>query len=688
MTMTHSNIALLEKFNQLINNNSENLTFSIEKLFCKLKKTNQIRLIILCFLSCFSQQTHCQSAQLSPQQTRTQSVAYQTKAEWFLKLPQYNLDSSFIYFQRSINCLKNSEVSNYQALSEAFLNLYVRLNKINISPKVDVCLKKARYYFNKIPNKKELQLLAYNILIAEAEMSFSNGEKEQANKLMLEGFSLIQENKSPNIQARYLSDKGDFYNRLKSTSNGIKLSNSYLLKSKTLFESSNDAQKSEMLFKVYARLGWYQNNYGTPDSCDYYFEKQKFLLPVLKDPATMSYYSAMRANNYLRRKQYSEAAPLLLACQNTSEKYKLTRTEVYVFNTYLQGVRALDFKQYDTAISIFNKGLTAAKRINRIVFINDGYERLLDAYTAKGDFKTALKYKTIWANATLGEYDKNIDKSLRENELKLNIVKQNNEITQKTKEQNWYVAALIAGLIMLGLLLRNFLIKQKNNEILASLNQDLASKNSLLDKRNAENELLLKEIHHRVKNNLEVVSSLLALQSAKMDDPNMQEAMLASQNRVQSSMGILHQKLYQSEHLAFIEMKNYFENLCQNILDSYDETERIKVDINMKEINLDIDTAVPLGLIVNELFTNCLKYAFSMGKKGMIKLSLENLADGNLKLKLSDNGVGKTLNALPKGTGFGTQLVDLLTRQIDGQLIQEIHNGTMVSINFKGKMAA
>jgi two-component sensor histidine kinase len=193
---------------------------------------------------------------------------------------------------------------------------------------------------------------------------------------------------------------------------------------------------------------------------------------------------------------------------------------------------------------------------------------------------------------------------------------------------------------------------------------------------------LLKEIHHRVKNNLEVVSSLLALQSAKIGDPNMQKLMLASQNRVQS-MGILHQKLYQSKHLAFIEMKNYFETLSINILDSYNESERIKVTIEMKEFELDIDTAIPLGLIVNELLTNSLKYAFPKGEKGDIELSLRDLNENNFQLKISDNGVGKSLDAKAKGTGFGTQLVDLLTRQIDGKLIQDVSNGTMILIDFK-----
>ncbi len=224
-------------------------------------------------------------------------------------------------------------------------------------------------------------------------------------------------------------------------------------------------------------------------------------------------------------------------------------------------------------------------------------------------------------------------------------------------------------------------VEDRTHQLSVMINDLIKTKNELSSKNN-ENVLLLKEIHHRVKNNLEVVSGLLALQSAKMDDPKMQEVMLASQNRVHS-MGILHQKLYQSEHLSFIEMKNYFQNLCLNILDSYNETERIKVNIVMNELEMDVDTAVPLGLIVNELLTNSLKYAFPKGENGTIELSLKSVSEYNYQLMISDNGVGKPLEEKAKGTGFGTQLVELLTHQIDGKLIQEVSNGTMILINFK-----
>lgn len=223
---------------------------------------------------------------------------------------------------------------------------------------------------------------------------------------------------------------------------------------------------------------------------------------------------------------------------------------------------------------------------------------------------------------------------------------------------------------------------EKRTQQLNVMVNDLTLTQNQLSIKNDQNVLLLKEIHHRVKNNLEVVSGLLALQSAKMNDPKMQEIMLASQNRVQS-MGILHQKLYQGEHLAYIEMKNYFANLCSNILDSYNESNRICVNIDMDELELDVDTAVPLGLIVNELITNSLKYAYPNGGKGNIAISLRQVNEESFQLKVSDDGVGKPVDVKAKGTGFGTQLVDLLTMQIEGSLTQDVSKGTMILINFK-----
>lgn len=200
--------------------------------------------------------------------------------------------------------------------------------------------------------------------------------------------------------------------------------------------------------------------------------------------------------------------------------------------------------------------------------------------------------------------------------------------------------------------------------------------------KNAQNELLLKEIHHRVKNNLAVVSGLLALQSAKVTDPNVLEAIQASQNRVQS-MGIIHQKLYQGKQLGVIEMRDYFINLGESILDSFDAVGRITIDCSMPELVLDIDTAISVGLLTNELITNSLKYAFINKDSGIIRISLTRVGDDSLLLQVADNGTGKPPVETVNGSGFGTQLVDLLARQLEGILTYENQDGTLVKLRFK-----
>lgn len=205
--------------------------------------------------------------------------------------------------------------------------------------------------------------------------------------------------------------------------------------------------------------------------------------------------------------------------------------------------------------------------------------------------------------------------------------------------------------------------------------------------KNDENELLLKEIHHRVKNNLEMVKSLIALQSAQLGDPASKEAMMASQNRVQSR-GIIHQKLYQANNLGSIEMKDYFMNLGDGILDTFNKENKITIECAMEQLELDVDTAVPIGLIVNELLTNALKYAFPKDAAGIIKISLSQPSSEILNLHVSDNGIGKIIGLTPKGTGFGSQLIKLLTLQLDGKMIEKTDHGTIISFQFNMKRAA
>lgn len=197
-------------------------------------------------------------------------------------------------------------------------------------------------------------------------------------------------------------------------------------------------------------------------------------------------------------------------------------------------------------------------------------------------------------------------------------------------------------------------------------------------------ELLLKEIHHRVKNNLQVIASLLNLQSRNFHDKEIRQAFAESQNRVRS-MAIAHEKLYMSKDLENINAKDYINNLASYLLHSYRiGTGKVRLEIDVDTIYLNIDKTIPLGLIINELITNSLKYAFSPGEEGVVRLSFKN--DGNLLvLTISDNGKGIPENIDIFNTdSLGMQLVTTLVEQLKGKLDLDRNAGSRFIITFNG----
>jgi two-component sensor histidine kinase len=185
-----------------------------------------------------------------------------------------------------------------------------------------------------------------------------------------------------------------------------------------------------------------------------------------------------------------------------------------------------------------------------------------------------------------------------------------------------------------------------------------------------EKEVLLKEIHHRVKNNLQVISSLFNLQSRLIKDAEALRALRESQNRVKS-MAFVHEKLHQSKDLARIDVGGYLQLLANNLAQSFGgELRRHSVGMNIlcKDISLNVDIAIPMGLIVNEIVSNCYKHAFPEGKTGSIEISLQKL-NGELELSVRDDGVGFPENIDFKNTeSLGLQLINSLVGQIQGDI--------------------
>ena len=229
-----------------------------------------------------------------------------------------------------------------------------------------------------------------------------------------------------------------------------------------------------------------------------------------------------------------------------------------------------------------------------------------------------------------------------------------------------------------------------NDELRAEMGERERVENKL-KKSLEEKEILLKEIHHRVKNNLQIISSLLNLQSRYINDEEMLDIYKESQNRVKS-MAIIHEKLYQSEDLARIDFGDYVRSLVLDLFNSYGvDKSSTELDIKIEDILLDINTAIPCGLIVNELVTNSIKHGFPSSRSlGADKSKINKIAVGIAKednfynMSVYDNGIGFPQDLDFQNTdSLGMQLVISLTSQLRGTVELERDNGTLFRIIFK-----
>ena len=620
------------------------------------------------------------------------SQNYQKIALRFLDMPQYNQDSSKFYFEKATALLKANASLHYEELGLIYWHRNDISQVYESFFSLDSLAAKGWFYINKIPKNKQNKVLEYNFLVNWAFIKEELGQNKTALKLLSKALLLAEDFKKPDLLAKVLKDKGIFYERCQLEEEQ-KLAYSYLLKSRFYYEKNAKANNELELFSIYrSMIGYF--DIRNKDSVFYYSKQIKSLLKRNKKPQNDAWYYVTSGRDLvtypstgqkiISPKQYEEGKNNIIKALAILEKYKIKKNKI---RPYAYGILAdlyLREKKYDSAIYNYKKSQEGYLLLKNQRGFIDMTSFIGKAYQQKGDLGNALVYlKEFYNQSTVFQKEKN-ERGLRENELQINLLSQDKKLIQKQNLQTIFIVTLFIGSLLLAWFYWNFKIKQKSNKQLAVVNNDLENKNVLLDKKNAENELLLREIHHRVKNNLEVVSSLLALQSAQIEDSNTKDAMIEGQNRV-NSIGIVHQKLYQGTNLGAVEMKDYFFNLSESILDSFGADQRIDLQLAMDNLDLDIDTAVPLGLIVNELLTNCIKYAFPKGEKGSIIIKLQKQNINILRLEVADNGVGKS--GITHGTGFGGQLISLLTQQLNGTMSEENQGGTRLIFEFKLKTA-
>lgn len=370
--------------------------------------------------------------------------------------------------------------------------------------------------------------------------------------------------------------------------------------------------------------------------------------------------------------------------------------EVTADVNYDAGQYFLDRSQYARASFHFQKALDVSAGINSLSTIKNIQLKLYMADSAQGKYHSAInhlrKYQALndsIFNVTKSrqieelhvQYEtvqKGKDIKLLNNQNQLQLIR----IAQANRARNITLAGGALLLIIVGLLYNGYRHKQRTNKKLETHQAAIAEQNHYLRHLIKEKEWLLKEIHHRVKNNLQIVMSLLNSQSVYIDNESARTAIHDSQHRVHA-MSLIHQKLYNTENLSSIDMSLYIRELASYLADSFNTGQRIRFELAIEPLEMDVSQAVPLGLILNEAITNSIKYAFPYDREGIIKITLSNTSNSQYLLDISDNGIGISSHLKNKKAGsLGMSLMAGLSEDLDGSFSMEDNNGTMIRISF------
>jgi two-component sensor histidine kinase/tetratricopeptide (TPR) repeat protein len=285
-----------------------------------------------------------------------------------------------------------------------------------------------------------------------------------------------------------------------------------------------------------------------------------------------------------------------------------------------------------------------------------------------------VRYETEQKDQDIRLKEQNIQLLTKKGELQQSL------LDKERTRRNAIIGGAAMLLLLLGLGYNRYRLKQRSNIQLQEQQAEINLKNNSLQKLLTEKEWLLKEIHHRVKNNLQFIISLLNIQSAYLDNDVAVRAIKESQSRMHA-MSLIHQKLYQSDEIAVIHMERYIRELISYLRDSLTVMSHIHFDLQIDDIELEATQAAPIGLILNEAVTNAIKYAFPNGNAGIITIKLLYTDTEELLLSIADNGIGLAKEA-KQPDSLGMVLIETLTDQLDGKLSINSDKGLTIAILF------
>jgi two-component system, sensor histidine kinase PdtaS len=396
----------------------------------------------------------------------------------------------------------------------------------------------------------------------------------------------------------------------------------------------------------------------------------------------MNVYTRMK--NIVLANKYCDSVIAVTDHYDESRRYGYYRIALFYINT----------KQYDKAKKYALLLKSVIESNDDRVFISQCYYMLHKIDSAQGNFKSALSYFTLHKQindsslneTSVREIERlNVEFDTKNKEQQLALISKDAELTHQQLSEaqirtNITIAGLAVAIVVLILIFYLYRLKTKTGDALQQQRDEINRKNLALERAVQEKEWLLQEVHHRVKNNLHMISNLLSMQAYDLRDDRAKIAITDSHNRVQA-MSIVHQKLSSDDRISRVHFSSYLSDLVDQLKSSYD-TRRVHFHIAAEPLVLDAGKAISLGLIVNEAVTNSIKYAFPLNRAGTVSISLHAVEENLWKLAIRDDGVGIPVDKPFPPKSIGLTLIEGIARELDGEATVDSSDGFLVEVVF------
>jgi signal transduction histidine kinase/DNA-binding response OmpR family regulator len=634
------------------------ILFCMQFIFCKGKLIFYCGILFfLSFSISFAQSTDIKQLETKFQVAPTPALvaalnkAYQEKAFWFCKTPQFNSDSTIFYFDKAVVLLENAKPVPNDLLAELYKNLCeFRIKRSEYSIALEMG-QKALSYLLKIPPSKIDKLLHYHILWNIAYAKLTTEDTKGGLDVFNQSVLLLQQDKRPEIQALVLKNTGIFYTKYYG---GISVVSpkglNALLQSVRYYENSDKINAGD-LFIIYEKLMWYYNvRWGEDktqliaDSCDYYFSKMYALLPQLKDPILENTYYSHRANVMLRRGLYEEALVLIQQSFNIIDKYHLEFDRLYPFNFNLLGYIAYKKKQWAQAESYFKQARDISLKQKNPRSEQTYLTHILNMSLEMGDLRRAIEVQDMYYQKMIELREERSNKNLKESELQLNVLLQEKELIQKNAERNLLLAAILIVLILLGLFVFIFIRERRSKAILEKQNHIIEEQSLALRQLDAAKNRFFTNITHEFRTPLTVILGMS--EQLTRDEPV--ETKRNKLGLIRRSGGNLLRLINQILDLAKLESNTLKMNYIQGDILNYiryiaeslhslanSQNLMLRVESDQAIIMMDYDPERFLQIIHN-LLSNAVKFTPSGGKV-ILRVNQEGAW---LNIAVVDSGVG------------------------------------------------